>query len=210
MKESKKEALAQFHRMNIIRAAEKLFLEKGIQNTTMDNIAKEADYSKATIYVYFKNKEELISSITLISMKMYLDIITAAISQSSDPFKQYYALCYSLVNFHKDYPLYFDCLLKKINVDLELPETPKVYYEIYELGEEINKVIASSLEQGMKQGYIRGNIQVIETVFILWASIAGVIKMAEEKETYLFKHKGITKDEFYKYSFEMLLKSILI
>lgn len=210
MKETKKEALTQFHRANIIRAAERLFLEKGIESTTMDNIAKEAEYSKATIYVYFKDKEEIISSITLISMKMYLDIINRAVTLKGDISRQYYDLCYSLVNFHRDYPFYYECLLREINVDIELEETPKVYQEIYDTGEEINKVIAALLEEGMKQGIVRGDIHIIETVFLLWAGISSVIKMSIEKEKYLFKFFGITRENFLQYSFESLLKSILL
>ncbi|MDD4726687.1 MAG: TetR/AcrR family transcriptional regulator [Tissierellia bacterium] len=209
MIETKKEALAQFHRTNIIRAAEKLFLEKGIKSTTMDNIAKEAEYSKATIYVYFMNKEEIISSITLISMKMYLNTITEALAQSTDIYQQYFNLCYSLVNFHRDYPFYYECLLREINVDVDLDETPKVYKEIYNAGEEINKVIGSMLEKGINSGIIRSDIHIIETVFLLWASISSVIRMAVEKEKYLSKFFGITKENFLQYSFETLLKSIL-
>lgn len=209
MPENKKEALARFHRENILRAAEKLFLEKGIENTTMDNIAKEAQYSKATIYVYYKNKEELISSITLLSMKLYLTHITEAVSKNSDIYRQYYDLCYSLADFYKDYPLYYECMLKEINVDIELAETPPVYKEIYEVGEEINKVIEAMLERGIKDGYIRSNIPVIETVFLLWAGISGIINMAVEKEKYLSKYFSITKDAFLKDGFDMLLKSII-
>ena len=60
MKLEKKEKLAQFHRQNIMETAENLFAEKRIAQTTMDDIAKNADYSKSTIYVYFKSKEEII------------------------------------------------------------------------------------------------------------------------------------------------------
>lgn len=210
MKESKKEALAQFHRTNIIRAAEQLFLEKGIENTTMDSIARTADYSKATLYVYFKNKDEIISSITLISMKLFLDRVKAALSQKTDFFSQYYALCDAMVSFHREHPLYYDCLLREINVDLELPETPKVYQEIFDAGEEINRVIGSMLTEGMKQGEVRCGINLIETVFIFWAGISGVISMAVRKEKYLSHYIGVTGEEFLKYSFETLLQSITV
>ena len=112
MKENKKEALTQFHRSNILQAAEKLFLEKGIENTTVDNIANTADYSKATLYVYFKNKEEIISSITLVAMQLFHQTICEALSKDTDFFKQYHALCNSMVDFQRNYPLYFDSLLK--------------------------------------------------------------------------------------------------
>ena len=52
------------HRENIAAAASKLFMEKGITATSMNEIAKIAGYSKATLYVYFENKEEIIGKET--------------------------------------------------------------------------------------------------------------------------------------------------
>ena len=46
---SKKQALTEFHRGSILAAAERLFAEKGTEKTTMDDIAREAEYSKATL-----------------------------------------------------------------------------------------------------------------------------------------------------------------
>ncbi len=51
---SKKQALTEFHRGSILAAAERLFAEKGTEKTTMDDIAREAEYSKATLYVTFR------------------------------------------------------------------------------------------------------------------------------------------------------------
>jgi AcrR family transcriptional regulator len=210
MKESRREALALFHRTNIIRAAEQLFLKKGIENTTMDNIAREADYSKATLYVYFENKEEIISSITLISMKLFLNVIRRALSEEADFFGQYYALCDSMSGFHNEHPLYYNCLLREINIDLEAPETPRVYQEIFDAGEEINKVIGDMLAKGMEQGHVRSEINPAETVFIFWAGISGLINMAVRKEKYLSRYIGVTREEFIRYGFETLLQSILV
>jgi TetR/AcrR family transcriptional regulator len=44
---------------DIIAAAEKLFYTKGFENTSMDEIAKYAEFTKKTIYQYFKSKEDL-------------------------------------------------------------------------------------------------------------------------------------------------------
>ena len=49
------------HRENIVSAASVLFMENGIAAASMDDIAKAAGYSKATLYVYFENKEEIVS-----------------------------------------------------------------------------------------------------------------------------------------------------
>ena len=60
---TKKKEPALIHRKNISDAANTLFISKGITDTTMDNIAKLAGYSKATLYVYFENKEEIFFSL---------------------------------------------------------------------------------------------------------------------------------------------------
>lgn len=50
-------------RCDIALASIKLFCEKGIQQTSIDEIAKSAGVAKGTIYLYFKNKEEIVFTI---------------------------------------------------------------------------------------------------------------------------------------------------
>lgn len=49
-------------RKTILAAAEKLFASEGFHQTTLERVATEIDISKGTIYLYFKNKEELFFS----------------------------------------------------------------------------------------------------------------------------------------------------
>ncbi len=50
-------------RSEIARACIDFFSEKGIAQTSMDEIAKSAGVAKGTIYLYFKNKEEIMFAI---------------------------------------------------------------------------------------------------------------------------------------------------
>ena len=54
---------------DMINAAERVFFKKGFENSTMDDIAKEAEFTKKTIYSYFKSKEELYYEIMLLGFK---------------------------------------------------------------------------------------------------------------------------------------------
>ena len=47
-------------RNQILDAAERVFLERGFEETTMDELASEAELAKGTLYLYFKNKEDLL------------------------------------------------------------------------------------------------------------------------------------------------------
>ncbi|MEI6899671.1 MAG: helix-turn-helix domain-containing protein, partial [Bacteroidota bacterium] len=44
----------------ILSAAKSLFIEKGIDETSIRNIAERIEYSPATIYLYFKDKDEIL------------------------------------------------------------------------------------------------------------------------------------------------------
>lgn len=50
-------------REGILEAAEELFIQKGIEQVTIGKIAKEARLTRATIYKYFSNKEEIAKEI---------------------------------------------------------------------------------------------------------------------------------------------------
>ena len=43
----------------ILESALNVFKSTGLDGTTMDEIAKQADFGKATLYYYFSSKEEI-------------------------------------------------------------------------------------------------------------------------------------------------------
>ena len=55
----RKEKEKEIRRKDILDAAERIFFTKGYRSATMDDVAKEAEYSKRTVYVYFSSKEQI-------------------------------------------------------------------------------------------------------------------------------------------------------
>jgi AcrR family transcriptional regulator len=58
-REAKQEMLRQFMETTIAQAAKTVFAERGYQGATLEEIALRAGMSKATIYIYYKNKDDL-------------------------------------------------------------------------------------------------------------------------------------------------------
>ena len=52
-------------RQQILSAAKLLFANRGFHHTTMEDIAKEAELSPGTLYLYFKSKDELFAELSL-------------------------------------------------------------------------------------------------------------------------------------------------
>ena len=60
---------------DISAAAKKIFLKKGYFSSTVDEIAIEAGVSKGTVYLYFKNKDELYASLMLPSIEEFTQML---------------------------------------------------------------------------------------------------------------------------------------
>lgn len=197
-----------YHRECIAAAAEQLFLAKGISAATMDDVAKAAGYSKATLYVYFSSKEEIVGELALKSMKLLQGQIVTAIARCEDTKERYRAICRELTEYQAQFPLYFELTLSRINVDFDAPEALPVERDIFAVGEQIMGEIADFLRRGIAEKTLRADIEVAQTVFVFWASLSGVIAMADKKQRYIQKAMCITKKQFLETGFEMLFRSI--
>jgi AcrR family transcriptional regulator len=68
-------------RKEILRAARKVFSNKGFNASTMEEIALQAELSPGTLYLYFKNKEELHTFLSIEILKYLADEIQKVLSQ---------------------------------------------------------------------------------------------------------------------------------
>lgn len=198
------------HRENIVSAASTLFMERGIAATSMDDIAKAAGYSKATLYVYFENKEEIVGILVLNSMKKLYDYISSALIQHETTKARYDFICRGLVQYQEEFPFYFKMVLDKINIDFESKEYLPEERETYQIGEEINEKIKNFLLSGMEKGDLRNDLDIMPAIFNFWGMLSGIIQLAVNKEEYIKKSMGLSKIKFLEYGFSLVYHSIAI
>ncbi len=204
----KKATLIKFNRENIIATAKRLFEMNGIAQTTMDDIAREADYSKSTIYVYFKSKEDIYNHILCEHMVILKERLNECVSNTEDFEQGYYKICESLVNFNEEYPLYYSSLLGELTASADKMRSDSVLSEIYKVGEEINKIILAFLKSAFEKKIIREDLPLLPTVFYVWSGISGIIQMASNKREYLEARLGMDHENYLKFAFESFYNSI--
>lgn len=192
------------HRHNIASAAQELFEEKGIESTSMDDIAKKAGYSKATLYVYFHNKEEIVGVLVLESMKKLYDYIVTAIEEKESVKERYYLICKALMRYQEEYPFYFKTVLEGINIDFEHSKCLPEEEETFRIGEKINLALKRFIEEGIAAGEFRNEIDSISTIFSFWGMLSGLIQLAVNKEEYIVREMKLSKHEFLKNGFDHL------
>jgi AcrR family transcriptional regulator len=72
------------HRSEILATALDLFSEKGYHNVSMHEIAERAEFAVGTLYMFFKNKEELYKALIMENAVEYHRILNGVLSKEND------------------------------------------------------------------------------------------------------------------------------
>ncbi|GAA3961860.1 TetR family transcriptional regulator [Allohahella marinimesophila] len=75
---------AQKTRELLIEAAERVFYEKGVSRTSLNDIAQAADVTRGAIYWHFKNKHDVFEAI-MERLQTPLELLHEAIENSNEP-----------------------------------------------------------------------------------------------------------------------------
>jgi AcrR family transcriptional regulator len=189
--QERKEREKERRRQQIIVAAKRVFSEKGFNKATMEDIAREAELSPGTLYLYFKNKEELYASLSL-RILQYLHIRVSHVNKEPglDPVGKLDALIDAM---HDVYD--FDPLIIINMFHLQCSETLKnlseeMLIEIKELSRKSIGSIAIIFQEGIDSGvFLDKHPTALADIF--WSLFSGVVlweaskKIIDEKKDYL-------------------------
>lgn len=178
----RKERERERRRQQIIVAAKRVFTERGFSRATMENIAKEAELSSGTLYLYFNSKEELYASLSL-RILQHLSIRVEQVDGEEDPdplvkLDKLIEAMYDLyefdpINIIKIFHLQSSKILKNLS--------PQLMMEITMLSNISMDTIANIFEGGIKKGvYI--NRRSIALADIFWSLFSGVVLWEASKK----------------------------
>lgn len=167
-------------KIEIISAARTVFSNKGFNSATMEEIASEAELSPGTLYLYFKNKEELHTSLSIELLKHLADEIQTVVSQD--------------ISVEEKIEKFYDVFIDVYDYD------PNILINLFHLqsGETLQNLSDEVLQQiktysAMAHGAIIDVVKVgieqgvfidehpVALADILWASIAGIVLWVDSK-----------------------------
>ncbi len=203
--QERKEREKERRRQQIIVAAKRVFSEKGFNKATMEDIAHEAELSPGTLYLYFKNKEELYASLSL-RILQYLHIRVEHVNNEElAPEQKMDALIEAMYDVYA-----FDPLILINMFHLQSSETlknlsPKLMSEIEELSRKSIGAIALIFEEGIDSGLFLDR-HPVALADIFWALFSGVILWTTSKKIFN-EEKDYLKDTL-KIAFEIFSRGI--
>lgn len=105
----RKEREKQGMRELILKEATQMFIEDGYDKTSIRNLAERIEYSPATIYLYYKDKDEIFYAIHEQGFEMLLTRMQEA-EGVLNPYEKLFKLGYIYLKFAFDNPEYYDLM----------------------------------------------------------------------------------------------------
>ena len=180
--QERKERERERRRQQIIVAAKRVFADKGFSKATMEDIAREAELSPGTLYLYFKNKDELYASLSL-RILQYLNIRLEHVSDEKElsPEHKVEALKSAMFDVYKFDPLVLLNLFHLQSSETLKNLSPELLDEIKDLSRKSLGTMAKIVEEGIENGIFidRHPLAIAD---IIWAMFSGIVLLEESKK----------------------------
>lgn len=177
----RKEREKNARRTSIQNAAKELFFSKGFNATTMEDIAEKEELSVATLYSYFKNKEELYASLNIITLQFLYDHVKKAHDNKDLSVEdKILAIKDALYKAFKNDPMSVLNIFR-IQLDGTLATLgDKIVAELNDLARTSMGMIAAVYNDGVREGKFAPGID-MQHADIIFATFAGLVLWEEAK-----------------------------
>ena len=168
----------------ILKAAERVFAQKGYSLATMDDIAEEAQFSKATLYRYFKSKSDIFFNIIFSSFEeTHQKVTKIMLNEMSAEDKLRELISYIVSFYHKKKKIARILFMERpvmkkifrIGPETQISHSslhPKIPYEFKAKMEQIFNIICEIINKGIESGEFR-KVDVRDAAFIFGAMLRG-------------------------------------
>jgi AcrR family transcriptional regulator len=191
-------------RKQIVDAAEKLFFAKNYDSVTMDEIADEAEVNKALLYYYFKNKESLFFAVVLRAGKIMNKLFIESSKSQKNGMDKLNDMGWAYYNFYKDFPEYYDIYIYFDHQRFKNSDNGYIH-EIMKLRFDLVEMMCEAIEEGIKDGSIRKDVNPIEIAMFVATTSQAIVKVNPET----LKALGISNEKYFEDSMDLYKRMLM-
>lgn len=154
----------------ILSAALKLFYDQGYENVTMRKIADEIEYSVGTIYLYFKDRDEIFFELHKMGFDEFYKR-QLAIQYVKDPIERIKEHGSAYIQFALDQPFYYDLMFIS-----RIPAKTITEQHEWKSGDRTYDILKLNISQAKDAGYFKG-VDMEVAAFSLWSFVHGIASL---------------------------------
>jgi len=190
-------------REEILEAARELFVKEGYESVSMRRIAQEIEYSPTTIYLYFRDKQDLVHQLCGETFAMLIKTLKDLHLDLGDPLEGVRKAGYAYVQFGLDHPDHYRATFVIPHCHEEMDDmTPE------ELENDSGMQCFNSLRMGVAEcirlGYFKP-VDVETTSQAIWANLHGITSLLIGKG----KFPWVDKATLVKFTVDTMIDGLL-
>lgn len=189
----------------IIDAAERLFFSRSYEDVSMDEIAHEVELNKATIYLYFQNKETLFATIVLRGVEILKQKYMACMEKQVPGIVKVTLMGQAYYQFSQEYPDYLR-MIHYYGSERFSKEDPCTS-EIGRGYGTCRQILRDAIREGIDDGTIRADLDPFLTSMYLMISFMGILSM-EDKWKLVIEAEGFSYEQFAGEFFQFITPAI--
>lgn len=198
----------QAHEREILAAAERIFCLKGYDDASMDEIAKEAQFTKRTVYQYFENKDDLYYAVVLKGYRKLFAMITEANKKERSGYEKLERSCRSYYQFYRENPEMIRLLNYLGNVQRKSQAGAKNRNALIEFNRIMLRDITDIIEEGKADGSIQFVLDTDKTALCLMFLVTGFYNQLYAAGNDFTEQFSTDQEEFSFYAVDLLIKPL--
>lgn len=192
---------------DILGAAEPIFMEKGFESTTMDEIALAAEYTKRTVYQYFPGKEDIYFALALRAFQNLIQSMEPAFLTDKTGADQLLDAGMVYQRLFEDNPGRFLLLSRVRNVHSR--EEESVYHQgIVQCQGTMFKLFSGAIVKGQSDGSIRSDVEPFQGALYIASSSISLFSELAENQTRIESQFGLDVSDFMRLSLRFMVESL--
>ncbi len=192
----RKEREREQRRLEILKAAQRVFFRNGFEKTSMEMVAEECQLAKGTLYLYFKSKEELYVSLVQDGIQILDEMMKREIESPLPPEEKLLSMVRTYFEFtqsHREHFAVFKMIdIGALNGKVDQEKLDSIQRSRATAFERMKNVVS----EAMNRGEFETKHQPQEIVMMLWALTFGAIMMCGEKCQQLEMFKEVDAEKF--------------
>ena len=186
-------------KQRIVDMAETVFFQSGFDGATLRAIADAAGYNKRTLYLYFKDKEDIFLAVVLRGLEGLRGALKQSVARTGPKSSGLRELAAAFFDFSMDHPQYLDLIMAYesryfVYHHRTASADPDSHLErCQQVSDDMARLVTAAIETGMAGGGVMSDLTAHQLMLILWGQIIGVMKILRMREKNFEAAFGISR-----------------
>jgi len=202
-------------RDRIIDLAGRLFCCEDYHSITMERMAGLAGYCKRTLYLYFRDKEDLFAAVVLRHMKSVNTMLRENEQRAETGLERLRGIGEVYFRFCIDDPqsfnllFLFDHMNRYYHRHTDKDRQGNFKAECQKVADENVDFVIRAIEAAVREGSIEISLTPLQLMLLLWSQLSGVLDVILTRKEILQDVYDITSEKFYSAFIDQIWKSLV-